>query len=660
MNENQKNIVIGTAGHVDHGKTALVKALTGIDTDRLKEEKEKGMTIEPGFAYLELPSGKVISIVDVPGHERFIRNMLRGITEVDAVLLVVAADDGVMPQTREHLEILRLLGIEHGLIILSKIDLVDKETLYMAVEDVLGLVRGTFLENAPLIPCSAKTGEGLEEIKKSLEELDQRITGKNRDGIFRLPIDRVFTLKGYGTIATGTIVTGKITQGDEIEICPSGTRATVRYIQVHNQFVKEAFAGQRVGLNLPNVRIETLKRGMVLSQINSMIPSYIINGKFHYLNSNSKPLTNETKVKFYSGTSEVIARIVLMGKEVLFPGENSFVQFRLANKLSLCPYDRFVIRSLSPITTIGGGMILEINSPKYRLPLNDIIQKFVLLEQGKNHEAIEMLIQKEKYKPVSLLDLSKRLGLPQSEIESICRWLIQENRIFWGEEKTVFHKNSYENLKEETLKQLRKFHEKNPLRDGSSTDEIRAKISPFIDLPLFENVLQELQKNRLIIIHKGKIKLSGFQKTLTPEQRVIYEKLDGLCKYYQFRPLPLNILNGIKEQYGEKTVEIVVNLMISEGKLIKLNNHRLIHSESMEEIKRILKAYIEKEGKVALGESMKVLGIGRTQTQPIFDYLDSIRFTIRIGDYRVLYKKVEKEDNPQPQALTSLLTQRGP
>lgn len=645
MNENQKNIVIGTAGHVDHGKTALVKVLTGIDTDRLKEEKERGMTIEPGFAYLKLPSGKVVSIVDVPGHEKFIRNMLRGISEVDAVLLVVAADDGVMPQTREHLDILRLLGIEHGLIILSKIDLVDKEIVDMAKEDIAVLVRGTFLEAAPLLLCSSKTGEGIEDIKRSIENLLHEIQGKNREGVFRLPIDRVFTLIGYGTVVTGTIVSGKVSQGEEIEICPLGIRSSVRYIQAHNQFVNEAFAGQRVGINLPNVKIEIVKRGMVITEPNSLLPSYIINGKFHYLKSNAKPFTNGTKVKFYSGTSEVIAKIILVGEEKLLPGENSFVQLRLANKLSPCPYDRFVIRSLSPMITIGGGTILEVNSPKYKPHLSDIIQKLVLLEQGKNHEAIEMFIRKERYRPVSLLELSKRLGLPQSEIESVCQWLMQENRIFIWEEKAVFHKNSYENMQEETLEQLRKFHEKHPLRDGASSDEIRSKISPFVDLRLFENVLQKLQKDGLIVIHKGKIKLTGFQKRLSPEQQMIYERLDGLCKWYGFRPMPMNVFNRIKNQYGEKEVEGVVKLMIGEGRLVKLNNRRLIHSEAIEEIKKIVKRHIEQRGQIALGESMEVLGVGRTQTQPIFDYLDSIRFTMRIRDYRVLHKSMAREDN---------------
>lgn len=645
MIEDQKSIVIGTAGHVDHGKTALVKALTGIDTDRLKEEKERGMTIEPGFAYLKLPSGKVVSIVDVPGHEKFIRNMLRGISEVDAVLLVVAADDGVMPQTREHLDILRLLGIDHGLIILSKVDLVDKEIVDMAKEDIVGLVQGTFLEDAPIHLCSSKTGEGIEEIKRSIENLLHEIQGKNREGVFRLPVDRVFTLTGYGTVVTGTIVSGKISQGEEIEISPVGIRATARHIQIHNRFVNKAFAGQRVGINLHNVKIETVKRGMVVSEPNSLIPTYIINGKFHYLKSNLNPFMNGTKVKFYSGTSEVIAKIILIEKEKLLPGENSFVQLRLANRLSPCPYDRFVIRSLSPTTTIGGGMILEVNSPKYKVHHTDMIQKLVLLEQGKNHEAIEMFIRKERYRPVSLLDLSKRLGLPQSEIESVCRWLMQENRIFIWEEKAVFHKNSYENLEGETLEQLRKFHEKNPLRDGVSSDEIRSKISSSVDARLFEDVLQKLQKDGQIIIHKGRIKLRGFQKRLSPEQQRIYERLDGLCKWYGFRPMPLNVFNRIKGQYGEKEVEDVVKLMIGEGRLVKLNNRRLIHSEAIEEIKKIVKRHIEKRGQITLGESMEVLGVGRTQTQPIFDYLDSIRFTMRIGDYRILREMLERKED---------------
>jgi len=652
MSENQKNIVIGTAGHVDHGKTALVKALTGIDTDRLKEEKERGMTIEPGFAHLKLPSGKIVSLVDVPGHEKFIRNMLRGISEVDAVLLIVAADDGVMPQTREHLDILRLLGIERGLIVISKIDLVDQEVLDMSIADVTEVVQGTFLEDSPLFPCSSKTGKGIEELKGGIEHLVRATSGKNRDGRFRLPIDRVFTLPGYGTIVTGTIVSGKISRGEEVELCPLGIQTTVRYVQSHNQFIEEASAGDRVGLNLPHIKVDQVERGMVLSEPRSLARSYLLNGEFFYLNSHAKPLQNGAKVKLYSGTSEVVARMVFMEKERLHPGEKAYVQFRLAHPLSLCPYDHYIIRSLSPIATLGGGVLFDVKPPKYR-PCHhrDTVQNLELLKQKENRKALELFIKKERYKPLFLVDLSKRLGVSSFEMERICESLREDGLIFIWEGQAVFHKNAYHALRKETLETLQRFHEKNPLLDSAPLDEIRCKIAPSLDPHLFQKVLEGLQQEGRIDSHKGRVGLSGYQKKLDPCQRMIYERLDALCKEYRFRPLPLNVLRKIKETHGEKRVEAIIKVMIREGRLVQLNNYRLIHSESLEEIKRILREWIREKGKVVLGEAIKVLGIGRTQTQPIFDYLDSVRFTMRVGDYRILHplsERTEGNETPAP------------
>lgn len=644
MDENPKNIVIGTAGHVDHGKTTLVKALTGIDTDRLKEEKERGMTIEPGFAFLKLPSGRVVSIVDVPGHERLIRNMLRGISEVDAVLLVVAADDGVMPQTREHLDILRLLGIEHGLVILSKIDLVDQETLEMAKDEIAHLLQGMFLEAAPLLPYSSKTGEGIDEIKKSIEHLLQKVEGKNREGLFRLPIDRVFTLAGYGTVVTGTIVAGKIAQGDEVEICPLGLRTTVRSLQVHNQFVLEAFAGQRVGVNLTNIKVETLKRGMVLSQPGTFIPAYIINGTFHYLKSNVKPLLNQSKIKFYSGTSEIIARLILIGKEMLHPGESTFVQLRLFQPSPLCPYDRYIIRSLSPINTIGGGMVLEVNARKYKPHHHDTVHHLEALKMRNHHEAIERFIEKEKFRPIPFSELSKRFGVPLSEITTMMETLAEDQRLMILEGQMVFHRKSYERLKKELVDTIETFHTKNPLANGASQEEVRSKISPILDHLLFEKILQDLLREGRIALHKGRVRLNGFQRKLTPEQKRIYDQLDSVSLSYGFRPLPSNVLQEILDRVGAKEGEAVLKLMVGEGRLIKLNNGRLMHADAMEKIKKILKERIQEKGQVALGESTELLGIGRTQAQPIFEYLDASRFTMRIGDHRILYKTSEGKD----------------
>lgn len=636
MNGNQKNIVVGTAGHVDHGKTALVKALTGIDTDRLKEEKERGMTIEPGFAYLKLPSGRTVSVVDVPGHERFIKNMLRGISGVDIALLVIAADDGVMPQTREHLDILKLLNIRYGLIVLSKIDLVDEEIILMAKEDVKNLVQGSFLEGAPIIPFSALTGEGSKEIIQAVDYLIDLVVEKNQGGIFRLPIDRVFTMIGYGTVVTGTIASGRIKKGETVEIYPIEKTTVVRNIQIHNQWVNEAFAGQRVGLNLPNLKIDEIERGMVLSEPGCLVPTYLINAKFQYLSSNLSPLINRMRIKFYSGTTEVIGRMVMMEKDKLLPGETCFVQIRLEKKISSLPYDRYIIRTLSPMMTIGGGMILEINPKKYS-PFHPIPLDYLkILENRDSYESIEALIKKEKHRPLRPIELTKRLGLSIDEIEKGCEVLSKENRILRIGDGFLIHMDSIEQLKKDIIERLKEYHEKNPDLKDASQEEIRARISQHLDPLLFEEALQKLKEDGKIENQKGRIKLTGFQQTLSEKQKAIYNELDRLCRATGFRPLPMDVLNRVRSHYGEKAVEGVLKLMVNEGRLIQLKNHRLIHSESIEEIKTIIKQHIEKNGKIALGEAMEVIGIGRTQAQPIFEYLDSIRFTIRAGDYRIL------------------------
>ena len=640
MNGNEINLVIGIVGHVGHGKTALIEALTGTDTNRLKEEKERGMTIESGFASMRLPSGNVLSIVDVPGHELFVKNMLRGISGIDVAILVVASDEGLMPQTREHFDILRLLNIRYGLIVISKIDLVDEETLYIANEEVRDLVKGTFFENASVIPFSAKTGQGLEEIHRSIEDISKQVVEKDQGGVFRLPIDRVFSMAGYGTIVTGTIASGKIQRGDNIQIYPNGKITSIRNIQIHNQWVYEAMAGHRVGLNLSDVRVDDLERGMVLGELQSLLSTNIINAKFQYLQSNSYPLNDRIEVKFHSGTYEVIARVILMGRDSLRPGEGCFVQLRLEDKVALLPYDRYIIRSLSPMITIGGGVILEINPEKYRTTQTESIGNLELLERRINHEMVEALIRKERLGSVKCSELARKLHLSQKEIDKARDHLLKEGRILMIEDGSVIHKESIIYLEKEMLENIAGFHESHPDQKDVSQEEIRLKISLLLNQRIYETILQDLKNKKEIEINKGRIKLSGFQVTLNKKQKQIYDRLEEVCRSYHVRPLPSNILTMIMDSYGEREVEMVLKLMVSEGNLIKLNNHRLIHAEAMDDVKRRVQDHIAKRGQIALKDSQEVFGLGRPQVQPIFDYLDSIRFTMRIGDYRVLYKNV--------------------
>ncbi len=432
MNGNQTNIVIGTAGHVGHGKTTLIKALTGTNTDRLKEEKERGMTIEPGFTSLQLPSGQVVSVIDVPGHERFIKNMIRAISGIDIAILVVASDEVVMPQTLEHLDILRLLNVRHGFIVLSKIDLIDEEIIHMAQEEVRDLVKETFLENAPVIQFSAKTGHGLEEIKQTVEDISRHVIQKDQRGIFRLPIDRVFTMPGYGTIVTGRVISGRVSKGDVVEVYPIGKQTNIRNIQIHGQWVGDAAAGNRVGLNLSDVRIEEIEKGMVVSERQSLQLTNIVNAKFHYLQSNPYHLNKISEVKLYSGTYEVVARSVLMNKEKLLPGESCFIQMKLENSVALLPYDRYILRALNPVGTIGGGIILEVGPEKYRSSRDESFEYFELLDRRNIHEMVGSLIKKESLTIVKTSELAKTLYstrlLPKSKNQRTWASLPNESR----------------------------------------------------------------------------------------------------------------------------------------------------------------------------------------------------------------------------------------
>ena len=365
-----KQIILGTAGHIDHGKTSLIKALSGIDADRLKEEKERGITIELGFAHMALPSGELLGIVDVPGHEKFVKNMVAGATGIDIVVMVIAADEGVMPQTREHMEICTLLGVQHGMVVLTKVDMVDDEWLELVMEDVREFIQGTFLENAPILAVSSVNGQGIPEFIAQLDKLSQKVPERSASSIFRLPIDRVFTMKGFGTVITGTLISGHVNVGDPIMVYPWEITSKVRGIQVHNHSVNIAEAGMRTAINFQGLEKTAIQRGEVLSSPGALKSSYMVDVSLHFLSSNPKSIKNRTLVRFHTGTSEILGNLILLDSEELSPGDTAVAQLRLNTPVALVKEDRFVIRSYSPIRTIGGGEVLN-PIPKKHKRLND-------------------------------------------------------------------------------------------------------------------------------------------------------------------------------------------------------------------------------------------------------------------------------------------------
>jgi selenocysteine-specific elongation factor len=433
-----KQIILGTAGHIDHGKTSLIKAMTGIDTDRLKEEKERGITIELGFASLDLPSGQHLGIVDVPGHEKFVKNMVAGATGIDIVVMVIAADEGVMPQTREHLEICTLLGVQFGMVALTKIDLVDEEWLELALDDVHEFVQGTFLENAPIAPVSSANGQGMPEFVKTLDELSQQIPDRTSSGLFRLPIDRVFTMKGFGTVITGTLISGRVKVGDTIMIYPSGINSKVRGIQVHNNSVTEAEAGMRTAINFQGLEKTSIQRGEVLAGPQTLKSNYMVDISLHFLSSNAKPIRNRTLVRFHTGTSEVLGNLILLDREELSPGENAVAQLRLNHPVALVKEDRFVIRSYSPIRTIGGGEIINPIPQKHKRMKSTIIEGLQNLNNQSTEEIISFHVNESGYQGISFSDLKLVTNVPD------------KRRLFRQIRKTdfIFTKTFLKNLKQ--------------------------------------------------------------------------------------------------------------------------------------------------------------------------------------------------------------------
>ena len=382
-----KQVVMGTAGHIDHGKTQLIKTLTGIDTDRLKEEKERGITIDLGFAHLTYEDGTEVGVIDVPGHERFVRNMLAGVGGIDLVMLVIAADEGVMPQTREHLAICQMLQVKEGLVALTKADLVDEDWLELVSEDTREFLKGTFLEGKPIVPVSAKTGQGLDELKRVLQGLVARVPPKQLQGKFRLPVDRVFTIRGFGTVVTGTLFSGTIRVEDRIEIYPKGIEAKIRGVQVHNASVPEAVAGQRTAINLQGIDKVEVERGDVLGHAGEFAPTFMLDAVLQHLSDAPRPLRHRARVRLHVGTSEIMGRVILLDRDELAPGEEAYVQLRLEEPAIVLPRDRFVIRSYSPVQTIGGGMVLDAQPAKHRRGDAGLAAHFQLLAEGNPEES---------------------------------------------------------------------------------------------------------------------------------------------------------------------------------------------------------------------------------------------------------------------------------
>ena len=633
-----KQIILGTAGHIDHGKTALVKALTGIDTDRLKEEKERGITIELGFAYLKLPSGLTIGIVDVPGHERFVKNMAAGATGIDLVALIIAADEGVMPQTREHLEICSLLNIKHGLVVLTKIDMVDKEWLNLVKDDVSRFLKDTFLKDAPIMEVSSQTGEGLKELVRTLDELTKKVPERVPGNFFRLPIDRVFTMKGFGTVVTGTTISGHIGLGSDVTIYPKGIRSKVRGIQVHHQDVPSVRSGLRTAVNLQGVEKETITRGDVVSEKDSLKPTYVVDTVLEYLKSAPKKLRNRNKVRFHCGTSEKIATVILLDRDNLSPGDQCFAQFLLESPTVVLSKDRFVIRSYSPIRTIGGGYILNPLPLKKKRFSKDALKELDILNKGPEQAIVEQYIKNSRLKGISQTDLSFLTNLSKEDIYEIINKLFSDNVIFKSDiEREIFiHAEFYNNAKEEIMSILGDYHRQFPLKEGLIKEELRSKMAPQMTEKLFNQLLNDLIQETVIVREKDIIRVKDHQIKLLHDQEELRTQIEQIYLKEGLEPPYFKDLGpNLTEKGGRDLLEI----MVKDGTLIKVKEDLYFHKKAMEKLKRRLADFLKEKGEITTPELKKLTGVSRKYTIPLIEYFDKIQLTVRIGDKRVLRKR---------------------
>lgn len=628
------SVIIGTAGHIDHGKTALVKALTGIDADRLEEEKRRGITIDLGFAHLELPGADANPIrfgfVDVPGHERFVRNMLAGVGGIDIVLLVIAADEGIKPQTREHFDIVRLLGIRNGITVLTKSDLVDPETLDVVRLEVEDFLRGSFLEKSPITPVSAIKGVGLENLRRELVNLAAAISQRDSNAIARLPIDRVFTMKGFGTVVTGTLVAGSVRKDDELELFPSRKKVRVRGVQVHGAAADRAVAGERTALNLAGVEKSDIERGMTLVPPNLFQPSSRLDAKLSLLPS-AKPLKKSSRVHLHAFTSEVIATVSFFGKNQLQPGETAFAQLRLSSPLLLFPGDRFIIRQFSPVVTIGGGRVLDSAPiPKLKPEIRDAVMK--ASDANDPEKILVARIARRWFAGMSLEKLIAETGWSRQVIELHLKKPIHDRAIVNIGNRFVYSA-ALVALKVLLLQGLERFHNQNSLAPGIAKETLREQLN--VDQEMFGTALASLIAEGKLAATGDLIHLAGRGVAMKDDESKAQKMIEDAFAATGLKvPALKDVLAGLK--IDKPRAQKIVTLLLRDKVLIKVSDDLVFHQSSLSTLRQMLQAQKTKSPKIDVSRFKDLTGVSRKYAIPLLEYLDRERVTKRVGDERVI------------------------
>ncbi len=632
MDDAERRIIVGTAGHIDHGKTALVRALTGIETDRLEEEQRRGITIDLGFAHLDLPDGTRVGIVDVPGHEGFIRNMLAGATGIDVALLVVAADEGVMPQTREHVSILDLLGVRAGLVAVTKVDLVEQEWLDLVTEELRSELADTPFTAAPIVPVSSITGQGLDRLVEELRRVVDASSTRDRNDLFRLPVDRVFTIHGTGTVVTGTVWTGGLTRDQTVRILPQDRTVRVRALQVHGRDADRVGAGQRAAIALAGVDRENIVRGDVLVLDPGWAAHAMITARIRLLADSPWPLRQRQRIRFHLGTAEVMGRVVLLEGDELAPGDVAWAQLRLESPVVARAGDRFVIRSYSPVTTIGGGVVVEPRAAKRRRLSEEDRALLDALLGGSVEQALDARIRLAGWEGAPIRKLPIELPHSPGAIQEALDRKDGETLIRVG--TLAFDRQVFDAARKAMLDAVAAYHKRHPLRPGIDHEELRRALPPRAGAGLADAVLESLLRDQRLAVRQGAIALYGFEPRLTPEQERAQERIWNAIAGGGLTPPATTELAPLAGSQEE--LRLLLKLLEAEGRIVPLNQEFYMARREIDEVTGVLRAQFKVGEEFTPADLKQVINVSRKYLIPLLEYLDRIGVTARQGNGRVL------------------------
>lgn len=630
-----KHVIVGTAGHIDHGKSALVEALTGTHPDRLEEEKLRGITIDLGYAFLDLDDVK-LGFVDVPGHEKFVRNMLAGAGGIDIVLLVIAADESVMPQTREHFEICRLLGIQQGLTIITKSDLVDSETLELVKLEVEEFTRGSFLDGAPIVAVSARTGAGVNELKSELRRIAQATPQKDASRHARLPVDRVFTIQGFGTVVTGTLISGMLTLDQEIELLPGGKKSRVRGLHSAGSSVRRATAGQRTAVNVADIEVAEIERGMTVVPAGVFHSSERLDARITLLKS-TRALKARSRVHFHCGAAERIAQVSLLDEQQLAPGKSAMAQLRLDAPVHLLPGDHFIIRQFSPVVTIGGGVVLDALAPRYRKRDTGRLERLAILESGSPDEVLYAIIAEDE-NGLDLAEAVARTGWLESEVRETARKLNEAARIRVVSQQPwiAVSSASMNALVLQIQQHVERFHAANPLVPGIAGQELRGRTAPRLRAEVFRAALEDLIHRRQIAISGDIVQRANRQVLLSEQESKVKKQIER-----EFERAGLSAPSTV-EVFGRIDLDSarankLLQMLIREKTLVKVTEELIFHASALQKLTALLSAYKREHGqRLPIAAFKELAGVSRKHAIPLLEYMDRTGLTRRSGDDRVI------------------------